>query len=332
MRGSFPRTFPVIKMKHLLLLGVLVGAQSAPLAAQTDLGPLNLPSSFASIPYDDDFEAHAGVIPSHMAVTAIDSVTLLPDAEAWANIGQNAACLMPFSGSYNLELGMIPGTTNYHNVRNALVVGLDATGYGGAMDMSCRVIDGGEEANAVDGVWVSNDGSSWYAVATTWGVLVGPTNTWEKLRDLALDSTPVDVTAQFYLAIVQEDNFPYLDLDGVGIDDIHLPQVAFEPILAATDLIGGAYGTVTISEAPTTGSGYYLSSFSGLGSDPIGGLTTGLSAPIFNFATLPLDILGQTVLTKLVPATLSGRTVYLQGVALGGGGAYLTNTVTELVD
>ncbi len=210
-------------MHKLILTGLAGLALLSTAPAQTDLGPLNLPAGVASLPFDEDFEAAAGVVPGYMALTAIDVATLLPDAEAWANIGNLAACTNPFDGAYNLELGLIPGSTNYHDVRNAMVLGFDATGYTGDMTMSAVVIDGGEEFDTVDGVWVSDNGTDWYAISSDWGSFIVPDNAWTNSDAMDMTSTAADVSGVFYVAFVQEDNFPYLDLDGIGVDGIHAP-------------------------------------------------------------------------------------------------------------
>ncbi len=310
-------------------------ALGAPIAAQTDLGPLNLPAGPAlPMPIDEDFEAAAGVVPGYMALTELDVATLLPDPDAWANIGNRAPCLNPFSGSYNLEMGLIPGSTNYHDVRNAMVLLIDATGWTGSTLMSFQAIDGGEETDTVDGVWVSDTGTgaSWYAVTGSWGSTVGPTNAWDPIRDVDWASTPANTAGQFYLAFVQEDNFPYLDLDGIGIDDIVAPQPLYSPSYTVGTLTGGQYTTAQVDGGPAGGTATYIVSFTGLGSDPFQGVTTDLAAPIRAFAQLPLDTVGTSIFAGIVPPNLSGTTIYHQAITTDGIGAWLTNTVTSFIN
>jgi len=92
-----------MKLPHSIL-GVVVLA-AAPAAAQTNLGPLNLPGSYAPFPFAENFEAAAGVVPPYMALTALNSTTLVPDPEAWCNIGNLGACMNPYSGLFALENG-----------------------------------------------------------------------------------------------------------------------------------------------------------------------------------------------------------------------------------
>ncbi len=200
-----------------LLLAIAAGA--APGVAQYDLGPLKLPTQFAQLPYSNDFEASAGTVPPTMALTRFNAITLKFDAEAWCNIGQLGSCMTPFDGAYCLEMGLRPSSTNYHDVRNAMVLGLDGSGYSGSQTLSYLVTDYGDEWDLVDGVWLSNDGSLWYSIAD-WSLA---TSTWEEGQPAGLASTPVDVSGKFYLAFVQEDNFPFHDLDGIGIDKINIP-------------------------------------------------------------------------------------------------------------
>ncbi|TAH37232.1 MAG: hypothetical protein EYC70_09645 [Planctomycetota bacterium] len=322
-------------MKLLLTsLGVVLLA-ATPAAAQTDLGPLNLPGSFAPLPFGEDFETAAGVVPGYMALTAINSTTLVADPEAWCNIGNLGACMNPYGGSFALEMGLIPGSTNYHNVRNAMVIGLDGTGYGGSTLMTCQAYEDGEETNAVDGIWVSADGIGWYrcTTATTWGTIVGPIGAWERLTGIDLASTPVSTAGPFYLAFVQEDNFPYNDLDGVGIDEIDIPQDLYYPSYAASTLTAGYYATLTVTEAPPDGTAFYLMSFTGTGSATFMGVTTGLAAPIRNFVTLPLDPGGTAIYAAIVPAGLTGTTIYHQVVTADSimAAAWTSNVITSTI-
>ncbi len=175
---------------------------------------LNLPTAFvAADGVSDDFESHAGVLPTHMACTARDTTSGLPDAEAWCTIaGGNFASQ---SGVRNLEMGLIPGSTNYHLVTNALVIGYDGAGTS-ALQLDCFVINHGEETAAMDGIWLSQDGAEWFRVYGPWTPLPAA---WTAVH-LDLSAYSALTGGTFYLAFVQEDNFPYADLDGIGVDDV----------------------------------------------------------------------------------------------------------------
>jgi hypothetical protein len=318
-------------MKKFALSLAAVAILPAAAAAQTDLGPLNLPSGSTTLPLSEGFEVAAGVVPGYMALTALDSATLLPDPEAWANIGNLGACSNPFNGSYNLEMGLMPGVTIYRNVRNAMVLSIDPTGYTGAMTMSAAMIDGGEETAAVDGIWLSSDGVNWYSVATSWTSIIGPINAWESIDPLDLTGTAVDTSVPFYLAMVQEDNFPYLDLDGVGIDDISIPGVNPPPVLSVSTLTGGAYGTLSVASLYPGASTAFLASLVGSGPDLYNGIEVNLSNPIINIANRNNDINGFAIFSQIVPAGLSGSTIYLQAVVSDFSGAYPSTSASSVI-
>jgi len=319
-------------MKNLILSLAAVSLLPAAAAAQTDLGPLNLPAMSTTLPLSEDFDVAAGVVPGYMALTALDVATLLPDAEAWANIGQNAACTNPFSGAFNLEMGLIPGSTNYHDVRNAMVISIDPTGYTGDMTMSHALIDGGEEVAAEDNVWISNDGTMWYAVSQDWFTLSTTTNTWENIDPVLLTGTAVDTSIPFYLAFVQQDNFPYLDLDGVGIDDIMIPGIAPPPVLSSGGLEGGAYATLSIESLYPNASATFLASLQGAGPGMYNGIAVDLTAPILTLAQRATDINGFAIFSQVVPAGLAGSTVYLQAIVANATDSYVSTGLAEVVN
>ena len=226
--------------KLSLFTSAAVLASPASLIAQTDLGPLNLPTTTTSLPLLEDFEAAAGVVPPYMALTNLDVASLSVDPEAWCNIGNVATPILPFRGSYCLEMGLEPNSTNYHDVRNAMVLYVDPAGYTGAMSISAQIIDGGEEADPVDGIWLSSDGTNWYSVLTNWGTSIIPDNEWTATGEIALTNTPVNTNQPFYIAFCQEDNFPYLDLDGIGVDEIKIPGDPFSVDLGPISLPQGS--------------------------------------------------------------------------------------------
>jgi hypothetical protein len=315
-----------------ILAGIALLAFPQLASAQMDLGPLNLPTGSVGMPWAENFELFAGTVPPYMALTALDANTLTPDPEAWCNIGQLGPCILPFGGAYNLEMGLTPGSTNYHDVRNAMVLAVDPVGYAGAMTMSAAFIDGGEEATGgFDGIWVSNDGSNWYAVTSDWGTFIVPDNSWEYIDNILLDSTPVDTSVKFYIAFVQQDNFPYLDLDGIGVDDISLPGIPPPPELTYSTLAGGQYSTLSVTSGYPGRLCKFLASRSGGGPTLIQGFDLSLSQPIIQIADVATDSIGTALHALLVPASLSGTQVWLQAVILVPGGAEISNSQTSTV-
>jgi hypothetical protein len=197
--------------------------------------------------------------------------------------------------------------------------------------MSAAFIDGGEETNTVDGIWVSNDGSNWYSVVTSWGTFIGPTNAWEYHDGIQLDSTPVDTSVLFYIAFVQEDNFPYLDLDGIGVDDISLPGVPPPPELSYSTLMGGQYSTLSVTSGYPGRLCKFLASRTGAGPTLIRGFNLSLSQPIIQLADVSTDSVGTALHALLIPAALSGSQVWLQAVILVPGGAEISNSQTSTI-
>ncbi|KAA3605170.1 MAG: hypothetical protein DWQ01_21510 [Planctomycetota bacterium] len=289
--------------------------------AQVDLGPLNLPTEFTPLPFYEGFEAAAGQVPNYMALTELDAGSLTHDNDAWCNIGNRAACLNPPVGSFALEMGLNPNyTSNIHYVRNAMVLGLDGSQYNGSFRMGFMAYDGGEETHTVDGVWLSNDGVDWYQAYGPWTSLSA---VWTELEGVDLAAAGVNLRSQFYLAFVQEDNYPYFDIDGVGIDEITIPV---RPSIESTPLTAGGYGVLTLDTDIPYSTAYFIVSKVGLGQIQLGNVLFDLAGPIHRIAARPTDSQGNTMLVYLVPADLSGNTLYIQA-AIGDWQYSLTTKV-----
>jgi hypothetical protein len=297
--------------------------------AQTDLGPLNLPNTAAALPIHENFEAAAGTVPAHMALTQLDAATLLHDAQSWCNIGQLGACSMPFGGSYNLEMGIIPGSTNYHYVRNAMVLYLDGSNASGQLTMSCMVNQFGEETHSVDGMWVSQNGTQWYPLISGWGSF--SSEVWSHSSLLDLEQTTVDVHSTFYVAFVQEDNFPYGYLDGVGIDDIAIPGIPEPPRLSAGNFVAGQYSYIQMDSDFPNSFGRFLASLNGPGPTVLGSLVFELSQPILFLGDINTDSEGKALLYQVVPPRLAGSTVWLQAIAFNGAIPHVSNSLIQIV-
>ncbi|NQU47762.1 MAG: hypothetical protein HQ519_03870 [Planctomycetes bacterium] len=317
-------------MKFIIPAILAMAAVSPSVAtAQTDLGPLNLPSIAAPLPLSENFEAGAGTVPPYMALTNLEVATLLPDVEAWCNVGQLAPCINPFGGAYALEMGLAPGLTSYHDVRNAMVLQLDGSGYTGNMDLSFLGFNAGEETDTVDGVWVSSDGIGWYQVFGPWNAI--PTNTWTHSGLTVLDGTPVDTSGVFYLAFCQEDNFPYNDLDGIGIDEISIPGIPAPPVLTFDPLTAGLFTTVTVESEFPGRLCKFLASTTGGGPTIIGSLTLDLTQPIIQLADVATDANGTALFSTIVHPALAGAQVWLQAVVFDAGGVYISNSGTQVI-
>ncbi len=90
----------------------------------------NLPTTFVSgVTWMEDFDSiTVGNLPSHMEVNSVNSYTRLADPEGWCNVGQLSGSNGAYSGSNALEMGLIPGSVEYHDVSNALILGLNGFG------------------------------------------------------------------------------------------------------------------------------------------------------------------------------------------------------------
>lgn len=270
---------------------------------------IHLPTTFfPAFGFRENFESLAGGLPSHMALNALNSDTRLDDAEAWCNVGQLGATMHPYDGTANLEMGLLPGSTNYHYVSNAIILGLNGGGASN-LHMTFQAMHHGEEVDGDDGVFVSTDGLYWEPVVTDWGALAG--NGVYQFVTCDLGSTTIDISGDFYLAISQEDNFPYADLDGVAIDNVTVNC----PVYTISNLVAGGVANFDIA-ACTPGSFVYA----------VYSRTPGPTATPYGMADVgsPYTVIGSAIaggagfvsLTENIPAGATGFTVWTQALEL----------------
>ncbi|RMH02564.1 MAG: hypothetical protein D6702_08375 [Planctomycetota bacterium] len=287
----------------------------------------NLPTSFATAAgMLEDFESYAGVVPPHMAVNELNSLTGLADPEAWCNIGQHALAITTTSGVYCLEMGLDPASTNYHDVRNGLVVGLNGAGAYG-LELNFQAIDHGEEVDTWDGVWVSDDGVNWTRAYGPWTPLL---SSWQAVNAGDLTTLGVNTGGDFYLLFAQDDNFPYGYLDGIGVDDMSIIDPGPPgPTLAVSNLVAG--GTATLSVSFCTPNGTVRLGYSLVGGGPIttpfGDLL--LSPPYTELPPITCDAAGNGSLSANVPAGTSGIPVWIHAFDLGS--LTFTNGLAEVI-
>ncbi|MHC4824168.1 MAG: hypothetical protein ACYTEP_09135 [Planctomycetota bacterium] len=277
-----------------------------------DAWAVNLPTTFASVPFADDFDASAGSVPTYMALTNVDGLSGAVDVEAWCNVGQLAACLVPNSGAFNLEMGLDPNSVNYHEVRNAMVLGINGGG-SATLNLDFAAVNFGEETHDADGVWVSSDGANWFAVTGDWASVVSSGGLWASIADIDLTTTPVDTSGDFYLMFQQYDNFPYNDLDGIGIDDIAID--AGGPSGPTLSVSGTCPGVMTISGSGLTASGPVAVVYGPSGSFAIpggscAGLVLDISAPTLA-AVVAADASGDVSVAPNIPGALCGSTLQM---------------------
>jgi hypothetical protein len=291
----------------------------------------NLPTSFSSADgFLESFDTLTGIVPDYLAINSVDTATRAEDPLGWCNIGQLGICLNPRTGQYSLELGLQPGTTLFHDVSNALVIGLNGVGVSNFI-MEFYAKHYGEETSADDGVFVSDDGVNWTPLLRDWQTLIGAGNldTWVPLScDLA--STNVDVSGDFWVAFAQSDDYPYAFLDGVGIDDINIggaPPLQFN----AQNLIAGQQVTLTVTGAAPSSLVFIGYSLRGPGptTTPFG--VAQLSHPIEQLGRFTPTAQGEVQTTAPVPPTATGVPVWMQALELTTASAGIWSNPLALV-
>ncbi len=283
----------------------------------------NLPSTFVALGsgYADNFDGHAGAPPSHFGINQLHGLLRTDDPNAWCNIGQNGACtggssgIGPFSGSFDLEMGAAPGSAGSYAVANGLVIGLDGGGSSN-WELDFMVYNFGEEQDDDDGVFVSTDAINWERVGSGWFNL--PVNTWTHVTGVALDSTTVDVSGQFYLLIAQTDNVELGGGDGVLVDDLNIAP--YSAGYQLTQITPGTAGTVNTIEVeggtPGQNTTFAYALLTGSFAVPgCAGLSVDLNWPtVIGSATA--DASGHAEFSMMVPGVASGLTAHVQAVEL----------------
>ena len=273
---------------------------------------VNLPTAFrAQGGPVEDFESYGGTPPADMALTSVDYAGV-PDADGWCVIDGGSG-FGAGGGTACLEMGLDPLTSNYHDVRNAMVLGVQ----GGAASLTVDFlgIDHGDEIDGADGIWVSNDGANWAHVLGDWWSM--SYLSWGPMTDVSLDDSRIDLTADFYIMMQQDDNFPYAYLDGIGIDDIALgggPPSG--PTLAVTNLVAGATANVDCTNCTAGDVAYFVWSAAGGGpvNTPFG---TGYVSPPYRVIPLLVDAAGNASMTQSVPPGLTGMNIWFHGADRG---------------
>jgi hypothetical protein len=273
----------------------------------------NLPASFvAADGMFDDFESYGGVLPGHMAENELNALTGAADPEAYVDIAGGSG-LGAFSGTACLEMGLLPTSNNYHDVRNGLILGLNGASAGCELDF--QAIDHGEETDTWDGVFLSEDGLTWTQAYGPWTSLLA---SWQAVSVGDVTGLGVNTSGDFYMLFAQDDNFPYGYLDGLGVDDISLavpPPPG--PALDVTGLVAG--GTATVSVTNCTPGGLVRTGFSLAGggptTTPIGDLM--LTPPYMELPRMTCDAAGAASQSASVPAGTTGLSVWLHAADLG---------------
>lgn len=289
----------------------------------------NLPTAFASGKgWMEDFDdISIGSLPPYMAANAVHSFTRLPDADGWCNAGQLATSAGAYSGPNALEMGLAPGTLEYHDVSNALIFGLNGSEVED-FHFSFHARQFGEEISADDGVWISLDGEQWTLVLSDWVALTGGSSfegKWRTVRCNLADSG-LDLNGDFYLAIAQQDNYPYKNQDGVSVDQLALDR----PVLDAVNLIVNQTATLTVENVDPYSIVLPLRSlFSGETATALG--LVNLGYPFESMGFLIPDESGFAQIQFQVPYLAKDKTFFLQALEITGLKARMSNLLEEKV-
>lgn len=293
----------------------------------------NLPTEFIVWEdYCERFDELNGVLPSSFAANSVNEATRFPDLDGWCNIGQLAPCTEVFSGLASLELGLNPGTTNFHSVANAMIIGFDGTGMQNtAFEM--MVWQAGEELDADDGIFVSVDGLTWVPLRVDWVRMTAGASYVKQWRRVGGDlaTSGLDLSGNFYFAIAQADDFPFGGQDGVAIDNLCCGG-AVEPLrYEISNLIAGATARFEVSGLDRDAFVSLMYSFAGPGPTvtPFG--LADLGSPYATLATVDADRNGRAQISLLVPTGLLGRTVWTQAVEILGASGRFSNSLEVTV-
>ncbi|NQU48811.1 MAG: hypothetical protein HQ519_09195 [Planctomycetes bacterium] len=290
-----------------------------------------LPTVFAPAGnFWETFDSFSGSVPPHLAINRLNNVTRDFDPDAWCNIGQLGPCILAHSGQFCLEMGLDPAGTQFHEVSNALIIGLNGTGVTNFV-LGFQALHWGEEPHPDDGLFLSEDGANWVPLLQDWEYLIGSGNigTWEPMV-VDLSSTSVDVSGLFYLAFAQADDYPYGGLDGVAIDDVvigTLPPLLYN----VQNLVAGQQATFSVTGAQSTSLLILAYSTTGGGpSNTIFGLAQ-MSDPIFQIGRYSPDGAGNISLMLNIPPNSVGIPLWTQALEITNYGAGIFSNALALV-
>ncbi len=305
---------------------VLVDDQVPPPSTYWPVQPTNfLPVTVLN----EDFEGLAGSVPIWMAVNNLDTATRQLNAEAWCNIGQMGPISEANSGSYALEMGLDATVAGPHFVSNALIMGLNGTGFTGML-LHFQVKQFTEEWNPDDGVFISQNGNIWHPVVTDWGALA-PGGEWTAVT-ADLGQTPVDLNGNFLLAFAEADNYPFGVHDGVIIDDVVMEPTDSTLFYSLSNVVGGQTANIDVTGAVRTSSlvSVFLSTHGpGPVMTPYGEAL--LTPPLKLIGTYPPNANGEIHETAFVPGRFTGMTIWSQVIESDGSTGVWSNGLAVIV-
>jgi hypothetical protein len=286
----------------------------------------NLPTTFLPVnSVDFDLETLAGTVPAWMTLNAVDNLTRISDPEAWCNIGNLAPCIEANSGIYSLEMGLNSSFTGPHVVSNAMILAVNGAGFT-EMTLTFQAKQFQEEWHEDDGVFVSEDGLSWFPVGNDWMVMTGGSADWTEVQ-LELHKTPVDLNGHFYLAIAESDDFPFGTVDGVVVDDVVITPTKSTLEYSVSNLVGGQSAQLDVIGAVRQGSlvSILFSTFGpGPMYTPFG--VADMTPPLTEVGTFIPDPNGEVHETAFVPLVAVGAMIWTQAIELFGTDGTWTNS------
>ncbi|NQU47749.1 MAG: hypothetical protein HQ519_03800 [Planctomycetes bacterium] len=293
----------------------------------------NLPTAFVTMDgYCERFDGLAAGLPAHMASNSVDEESRQADSDGWCNFGQQAACIHSYSGLSALEMGLNPATTNYHQIANSIIIGLDGSGASN-WDLEMRVLQMGEELNADDGLFVSLDGESWIPVISNWTHMTGGVSKvgkWQKVT-CDLGTVNADLSGQFYLAVCQADDFPYNSQDGVVIDDLCIGGDVVALRFSIAGLVAGELARLEVTGLDPLAFTTILVSLIGPGPTQTLYGTADVGYPYHTLAYVDANTAGEVRIQAPVPPWTSGMMVWGQAVEIVNFETRFSNAIAEAV-
>jgi len=161
-----------------------------------------------------------------------------------------------------------------------------------------------------------------------WVTLTGGTLLEGEWRTVSCDlsSTGLDLSGDFYLAIAQQDNYPYKSQDGIAVDQLALDR----PVMDALNLVVSEVATLTVENVDPSSIVLPLRSFSG-GLTPTAFGLLNLGQPFESLGFLTPDASGIAQAQFQVPFLAKGLTFYLQSLEIKGLHARISNLLIEKV-
>lgn len=196
---------------------------------------------------------------------------------------------------------------------------------------SAHQIDAGDGTPAGDGAYVKGFGAHEGTVYTVAGSS-GKTSSSGQLSHPAMVVSHRTLGSVVFDANDDRLDVTFLTAFGQSLDTYTLTTADQPPLLSSTPLVGGQFAFLTVSQA-TPGSPIYLA-YSLTGAGPVSSIYGDilLDPGYTQMANGTANIFGLYSVTNVVPAQLSGTSIWFQALELtGGGSGLLSNGLMEQV-